>query len=583
MRISRVKIENYRNIKHIDVLLEKICVVIGENNGGKSNFLKALTLPLSNDEIGSYSKRLGWTDINDSAKDIYYNFIRDNFEEIKNGSVDFEEFEGVIPRVSIDVFFTPSENDSTEKYYLKNLITHLDGTNGNHEYGIRYEYYVKNTKELFGKVIETLNIVTDISDVRMNLLPIEFFTYSLCVPITGIEVSYNDITNFKYNSIAAERDEFSNRGTQIGSKALVDLLNSKLEGEQKVNIEKAYFEFFNHLSKIKEIEKVFDWDENTVVKNAKDFFEEITLLPNMPPMTSLLKNIRLGYQDAFLDTQGLGYRNLIFLLVMTNSLKTGSGEALNVLTIEEPEAHLCISNEMLFSSFVSSIVQDSSASQIFTSTHSTAILDKLDLSNVIVMNNGEAFALKNELSEKQLKYLAKKPNLDFLKFLFSRNTILVEGPSEEMLIRSYISLQKEELSDIVVVSLHKGFTEMIKIWLKVNKNTPHKLGVIRDFDNQPTAKRNHEKYNELSNILVTTTVNYTLEDDFVTGTNYKYLKKYFETEHGWTKIDTPERLSEKWKSAKTKTMLEFCNDFGTGDLENVFLPKHIQEVLDFLK
>ena len=40
MRISRVKVHNYRNIDGIEVLLNPECnYIIGENNLGKSNFL----------------------------------------------------------------------------------------------------------------------------------------------------------------------------------------------------------------------------------------------------------------------------------------------------------------------------------------------------------------------------------------------------------------------------------------------------------------------------------------------------------------------------------------------------------------
>ena len=155
-----------------------------------------------------------------------------------------------------------------------------------------------------------------------------------------------------------------------------------------------------------------------------------------PDMNSLLNNVRLGFGDDYLNTQGLGYRNLIYLLVMMNSLEIKSDIALNILTIEEPEAHLCVSNEHLLASFIKSVVSSSNHAQLFISTHSSEFLNKLELDNVVVVSNGDAFSLKSVMQPEQLNYLAKKPNLDFLKFLFSRKCILVEGPSEEMLIRS---------------------------------------------------------------------------------------------------------------------------------------------------
>lgn len=44
MKISRVYIENYRSIKKLDFSPGNYCVLIGENNAGKSNILKAVNL-----------------------------------------------------------------------------------------------------------------------------------------------------------------------------------------------------------------------------------------------------------------------------------------------------------------------------------------------------------------------------------------------------------------------------------------------------------------------------------------------------------------------------------------------------------
>ncbi|WP_255295662.1 ATP-dependent nuclease [Bacillus cereus] len=271
---------------------------------------------------------------------------------------------------------------------------------------------------------------------------------------------------------------------------------------------------------------------------------------------------------------------------MMNSIEINQDIALNILTIEEPEANLCVSNEILLASFINASISSSKKTKLFISTHSSEFLNKLELKNVTVVTEGKAFALKSVTESKDLDYLAKKPNLDVLKFLFSRRCIFVEGPSEEMLIKSYLSIQKNALNDIEVISLHKGFATMLDIWLKVNDGTSHRIGIIRDFDNQPNAQRNHETYNVYDNILVATTSEYTLEPEFVkTDQNYEKLKNYFKEEHGWDDedINTSEALADKWRNAKADTMLKFCQDFGSDYLEDVALPKHIEKVLKFLQ
>jgi putative ATP-dependent endonuclease of OLD family len=46
MQIKRIHIENFRSIKTLDFEPGPYCVLIGENNSGKSNILRALNLAL---------------------------------------------------------------------------------------------------------------------------------------------------------------------------------------------------------------------------------------------------------------------------------------------------------------------------------------------------------------------------------------------------------------------------------------------------------------------------------------------------------------------------------------------------------
>ena len=50
MKITHVKVCNYRNLRNIDIGLAETVAIIGENNSGKSNFLKAITLPFLTDD-----------------------------------------------------------------------------------------------------------------------------------------------------------------------------------------------------------------------------------------------------------------------------------------------------------------------------------------------------------------------------------------------------------------------------------------------------------------------------------------------------------------------------------------------------
>jgi Predicted ATP-dependent endonuclease of the OLD family len=58
MRISRVQIENFRSVRHLDLSLPQYCALVGPNNSGKSNILTAIYKVLGRDwlSVSSFSE-----------------------------------------------------------------------------------------------------------------------------------------------------------------------------------------------------------------------------------------------------------------------------------------------------------------------------------------------------------------------------------------------------------------------------------------------------------------------------------------------------------------------------------------------
>lgn len=580
LKITHVKIRNYRNLRDIDIGLAETVAIIGENNSGKSNFLKAITLPFLTDDNTHISKKLSWIDINNETKKCYYKKIILNQNKIRNDEITVEQFAEFLPTVSVEVNIQAS---GAEEYYVKDMSYAIE--DGEIQYGIKYEFAPKNCADIF-RVVKEVVSQTEINDanlkeVKMNLLPVEYYNYSIKVS-DGSNVPYDTLRMFKYEALEAERDDFSKTKNQLGSKFLVDLLKDRLSDQDKLKIEKEYSHFFEALKEISDINDIINWQETSELKGAKKFFSHINILPNMPPMQSILSSVRLGYSEEELSMQGLGYRNLVLLFVLINSLLGKETDiALDVLTIEEPEAHLCINNTRLMVSFLKAFTDKNKTVQLFYSTHSTEFINKMNLKNVVVLHNGKAYSFADELEDEDFAYLAKNPNLDLFKLFFSKKCILFEGISEELLIRSYID-SKETLSDIEVLSFHKGLKKIMNIWKKVNEGSGNKLGIIRDYDNQSNAKKQHDKYNDDKEICVRTTEYYTLEPEIVnTGDNYKILKNKYGDVLGWNDM-TDDQLTEAWKNAKATDMFTICKDLASGELEGFQMPKHIQDVIDFL-
>ena len=231
-------------------------------------------------------------------------------------------------------------------------------------------------------------------------------------------------------------------------------------------------------------------------------------------------------------------------------------------------------------SFFKKFNETNKYTQLFFSTHSTEFVNKIGFENVIFVHKGNVFSLKSQLSSEQLDYLTKNPNTDIFKMFYSSRTILVEGISEELLIKSYL-ITKPELNNIKVISFHKGYTKIIEIWKMLNQGGNSKLGVVRDYDDQPNAQFIHERLQD-SQVIVRTTKTKTLEPEILkSGNNYDLLKTKYGNEYGWEN-KSAETIADEWSKKKTDVMLRICQDLINGNLQGFTMPKHISEIIDFM-
>lgn len=582
MRVTHVWIEGYRNIRKTDFAVGDRLVLIGENNSGKSNVLRAIRFPMS----GGNTRKMSLLDLNDQNKNAYFTFIETHFDELTEDNVEdevLEQFENVIPEICIRLQF---EVDEQSRFYFEKLCT-LD--DDKMVYQIEYTYKVENSSKLleqFKVVKKAMKASTkSLAQYQLNLLPLSLYKSNIYVPQKNEPVSYELLRNFSFYSLIAERDGFSSKQSKIGSSAIVELLNQNIDAKSKLGIEKSYHSFFDEIKASTKMEEVFNWPtETSKYANAEKFFGKISILPNMPPMNTLLNSVQLGYSDEPLSQQGLGYRNLVYLMAMINALERDEEVPFTVLTLEEPEAHLSNENQKLLMSFLESSSAQVPKVQLMYSTHNTNFLSKISLQDVVVMSEGKAVALSSEMDGKDLNYLMRNPNMDIYKLLFSSNVILVEGISEELLIKSYLRSEKSKLNNVEVLSFHKGFNKILDLWLKVNENSHRKIAVIRDFDNQVNAKEEAEKREVQGKIYVGTTTEYTLEDDIV-DKNFQIIKSFFKNS---LEIKLPEQVDNKgladiWKKQKGNIMVDISLAIGTTELENFVLPDHIKEALDFFE
>ena len=183
------------------------------------------------------------------------------------------------------------------------------------------------------------------------------------------------------------------------------------------------------------------------------------------------------YEDEVgIDSKGTGRQ----VFVKTDFALERFGENIDVILIEEPENHLSPVN-------LRKLVQrvaGTRSGQLFITTHNSLISTRLELQNLLIMHKSASdkpTMLKN-LSEETAKYFMKTPPASIVEFALASKTILVEGPAEFMLFELFyqsVAGHEPEKDNIHIIDV-RGLS--FKRYLEIAKLTGGKVGVITDND-----------------------------------------------------------------------------------------------------
>lgn len=194
-----------------------------------------------------------------------------------------------------------------------------------------------------------------------------------------------------------------------------------------------------------------------------------------------------------LDNSGFGTQNMfkseIFLLQNTD---------VDILIIEEPENNLSYANMSVLISKLS----ESTGKQLFISTHSSFVANKLGLQCLHLVANNRTIPFK-ALSQDTYDYFLKLPGYNTLRILLANHVILVEGPADELIVqRAYIdNYGKQPIEDgIDVISVDSlAFQRYCELASLIRKP----LTVVTDNDgNAEAVRERYKKYGDLVTLCV---------------------------------------------------------------------------------
>jgi predicted ATP-dependent endonuclease of OLD family len=242
----------------------------------------------------------------------------------------------------------------------------------------------------------------------------------------------------------------------------------------------------------------------------------------------------------------------------------------DIILIEEPENHLSFSS---MSKLISKIGEKCAGKQIIIATHSAYVLNKLGIDKVLFLHGNKVTSLAKLPPETQ-NYFKKLSGYDTLRLILAKKAILVEGPSDELIIqKAYLAKHKklpiENGIDVINV---RGLS--FSRFLDIAKELPKEVIVVTDNDGnfQRKVTEKYAPYSGIKTIKICAdndNSSKTLEPQIVKHNNLALLNKIF----GTTFPDKPS-LIDHMESNKTECALSI---FETQ--ETVVFPPYILDAV----
>lgn len=167
----------------------------------------------------------------------------------------------------------------------------------------------------------------------------------------------------------------------------------------------------------------------------------------------------------------------------------------HVLLIEEPENHLSFSS---MTQLIDKIAALSTAQQVVIATHSSFVLNKLGVDNVILFSAQGQMKL-DQLPPDTHDYFMKLPGHDTLRLILAKQAILVEGPSDELIVQRAYSDHHGVAPSAHGVDIISVKSLAFKRFLQIAERLQIPVKVVTDNDGDAAALR--ERYADFINAI----------------------------------------------------------------------------------
>lgn len=535
MHIDKIQIENFRLLKNSTLdLRARTTLLVGKNNTGKTSFAVLLEKFLDRPDSFNFSdfpmesrSKLFSIDDETNVDELSIRLVirvayskDDDIAVLSEFMLDLDasrRHTNILLECRVDqqklVRDQPDEAGERKKFiennlngkYLNTAIFAFD----DYGYTSGSKYYISERDQLEEKSREDLRKLLhfQVIHARRNVASSEDGS-SNTKPLATISTKFFKGKSELDKTLASE------------DKPVVDEKNKNLEeiasllSETDTALNKKYSDVFEGF-----------------LENAREFLNigELKVVSNIQSQTLIENSSKIIYGDTdnFLpeNHNGLGYLNILYLLLRIEMCReefVQRSAPLNLLIVEEPEAHTHPQMQYVFADKIRGLIGGIPRLQAILTTHSSHIVAKSDFEDIRYLskdteqNNVEIKNFHTELREQYgglggdgeslFKFLTQYLSINSAELFFADKAIFVEGTTERMLLPWFIQKHDKAIGPDVTGGLSSQNITVMEVGANAKAFAPFlefigiKTLIITDIDttiaqiNEETGKTSYNAH-----------------------------------------------------------------------------------------
>lgn len=435
-------IRNYRMFRDLDLDLDPdVNVIVGTNATGKSTLIEAISIALTNRLNG----RGLWQEMTPFL--VNMQATADYFERLRSGE------RLAPPEVLIELYF--AGGNFTEPLRGTNNLRNEDSC------GVRIHAHL--SEDFAEEYAAFLN-----QPGATNLVPTEYYR------IDWLGFSGQSITSRSVPAIASVIDATSLRLQAGVDNHLQQILRTSLSPTERAELSRQYRSLREEFAERDGVRTV---NERIQQENVDFTDRAISLAIDISQRYTWEGSLAAHVDDLPLLLVGSGEQSAI----KTSLALTQRAAESAVVLLEEPENHQSFGS---LRKLMARIQQHCAGKQLIVTTHSNFVLNKLGLERLILLAPGGRWTRLSGLAPDTAMYFKRLAGFDTLRLVLADRAILVEGPSDELIVqRAYFDAHgRLPLDDgIDVISVGLSHARFLDVAVPLNR----RAAVVTDNDGDP--------------------------------------------------------------------------------------------------